>query len=300
MKKTLFIFTTILFFALALASCKKDEVKNNDNNNGNTENPGGGGSEGGWHVYPSTAHVLPNAVTDIDGNSYDAVQIGNQVWMAENLRTTRFADGTAIPMGSNSTYSSTEPYRYAPGSNQSNEENMVNVSRYGYLYNWPAVMHGANSSYVNPSGVQGICPTGWHVPSETEWKGLLNYMKTQPSYMANSNADHLAKALAATWGWISSDESDATDTDVPGNNPSTNNATGFSALPAGFFPGSFTFSPPSNTYYNGGFGFQACFWSATQTNSEGAIMFDLRYDHANVRWDESGRGNACSVRCVRD
>ena len=264
----------VVSLAMLLTACKKDEVNNNGNNNGNTENPSGGSS--------NLDHVLPNAVTDIDGNHYDAVQIGNQVWMAENLRTTKYADGTTIPMGS--TYSSSDPYRYAPGQIQSNEENMGNVARYGYLYNWPAVMHGESSSAANPSGVQGICPNGWHVPSDAEWTQLTNYMKTQPTYMASGNADHLAKALAATWGWNSTSE-----TDAPGNNPSTNNATGFSALPAGSYHG----------YYNY-FGGGAYFWSATENTDYYAYNRLLNYDDANVYRDYNVKSSGFSVRCVRD
>ena len=272
----------VVSVAMLFTSCKKEEVNNNGNNSGNTENPGGGSGSGNQE-YPETAVVLPNAVSDIDGNSYDAVQIGNQVWMAENLRTTKYADGTTIPMGS--TYSYTEPYRYAPGSNQSNEENMVNVASYGYLYNWPAVMHGASSSSANPSGVQGICPTGWHVPSDAEWTELTNYMKTQPAYMASGNADHLAKALAATWGWNGSSE-----TDAPGNDPTTNNATGFSALPAGYYDGGY--------YYN--FGNHAYFWSATENDDNDAYLRYLGYNDAIVDWDDGYKDLGFSVRCVRD
>ena len=100
-------------------------------------------------TYPSIADVISNAVTDYDGNSYDAVRIGNQVWMASNLRTTHYANGEDIPEGNTTSY--TEPCRYTPS---------TDVAAYGYLYNWPAVMHGASSSSANPSGVQGICPNG--------------------------------------------------------------------------------------------------------------------------------------------
>lgn len=274
--------------AMLLTSCKKDEVNNNGNNNGNTENPGGGsggGSGSGNQEYPPTAVVLPNAVTDIDGNHYDAVQIGNQVWMAENLRTTKYADGTTIPMGSTESY--TEPYRYVPGPEEnSNEEYMVNVARYGYLYNWPAVMHGASSSESNPSGVQGVCPNGWHVPSDAEWTQLTDYMKTQPAYFASGNANHLAKALAATWGWDNSDE-----TDAPGNNLSTNNATGFSVLPAGYYVGIY--------YY---FSRNAYFWSTTENDYEDiyAYYHGLHSDDPNVYMGDYFKSNGFSVRCVRD
>lgn len=245
------------------------------------------GSEGGTYnkqLYPSTANVIRKAVTDIDGNIYDAVQIGNQVWMAENLRTTRYADGTLVPM--DSTYSETEPYRYAPGSDQTNEENMGNVIRYGYLYNWTAVMHGANSSAANPSGVQGVCPDGWHVPSDAEWTELTDYMSTQPTYMASGNPDHLAKALAATWGWNPCDS-----TDVPGNDRSTNNATGFSALPAGGFYG-----------YHGYFGEGTALWSATEYDDHNAYKRYFDYDDTNVGGEGHGynKGRGFSVRCVRN
>ncbi len=266
----------VVSVAMLFTSCKKEEVNNNGNNSGNTENPGGGSGSGNQE-YPETAVVLPNAVSDIDGNSYDAVQIGNQVWMAENLRTTKYADGTTIPMGS--TYSLTDPYRYAPNNETSN------VASYGYLYNWPAVMHGTSGSENNPSGVQGICPTGWHVPSDAEWTELTNYMKTQPAYMASGNADHLSKALAATWGWSS-----ASATDAPGNDPTTNNATGFSALPAG-------------CYYDGNyshFGYGADFWSATESNDGYAYFRYLHYYLASVYRYHLDKDSGFSVRCVRD
>ena len=269
--------------AMLLISCKKEEVNNNGNDNGNTENPGGDGSGSGDQEYPSTAVVLPNAVTDIDGNSYDAVQIGNQVWMAENLRTTKYADGTSIPLGTST--STTTAYRYAPGPNESNEENMENVPHYGYLYNWPAVMHGASSSEANPSGVQGICPDGWHVPSDAEWTQLIDYMKTQPEYMASGNADHLAKALAATWGWNS-----AIETDAVGNDPSANNATGFSALPAGIYY--------SSGYFD--FGSDAAIWSATEENDYYAFDHGLYYSDPDVYRGSSIISVGLSVRCVRD
>ena len=184
MKRTMKLMIMAVFAAaLCMTAC--------DSENGG-EN--GGGSSN--HEYPATANVIRNAVKDIDGNKYDAVQIGDQVWMAENLRTTRYADGTSIPLGE--LESEETPYRYAPGTYQSNEENIINVSAYGYLYNWAAVMHGASSSDANPSGVQGICPRGWHVPSDAEWTQLTDYMKTQSIYMAGGHIDHLAKALSAT------------------------------------------------------------------------------------------------------
>ena len=274
----------LALFVVSLAGCKKEEVNNNGNNNGNTENPGGGSSDGNYNnqEYPSTANVIRRAVTDIDGNIYDAVQIGNQVWMAENLRTTKYADGTTIPLGTDS--STITAYRYAPGPNQSNEENMVNVPRYGYLYNWPAVMHGASSSEANPSGVQGICPNGWHVPSEDESYQLLIYLASH-GFGTGELIIYVAKALASTWGWNSTNEPN-----VPGNNPSTNNASGFSALPSGRH---------YNKYINFGDSFSFC-TTTEQPIEPRAVGHGIQYNEASFGTKEFHKYNGCSVRCVRD
>lgn len=158
-------------------------------------------------------------VTDIDNNTYNTVQIGLQCWLKENLRTSRYANGMSIALGSCT--STTTAYRYYPDNNSSN------VPSYGYLYNWKAVMGNSSSSWTNPSGVQGICPTGWHVPSDAEWTQLTNYVSSQSQYVCGSNIK-IAKALASTTGWNSS-----TNTCAVGNNPSSNNVTGFSAFPVG-------------------------------------------------------------------
>ncbi len=226
--------------------------------------------------YPETAVVLPQAVTDIDGNSYDAVQIGNQIWMAENLRTTRYSNGTSIPMGS--TISFTAPYRYYPNDVSSN------VSTHGYLYNWKAVMGDSSSSSANPSGVQGICPIGWHVPSDAEWTQLYNYMSSQSLYMCGSNNTYIAKALASITGWNS-----ATSTCAVGNNPSSNNATGFSALPAGYY----------RDYYSN-FGSTAHFWSASEESFGNAYCRYLICNNATAFRYYDQKSSGFLVRCVRD
>ena len=259
MNKCLCFGMFLSFFLVSLTSCHREEPNSNDNN-----------------------QVLQNAVTDIDGNSYDAIQIGNQVWMTDNLRTTRYADGSTIPLGDSNSY--TEPYRYAPGLNQSNEENMSNVTQYGYLYNWSAVMHVASSSTSNPSGVQGICPDGWHVPSDAEWTELTTYVKSQPNYLSRGSAEHIAKALAATWGWNSSNM-----TDVPGNNPSTNNSTGFSALPAGYWD--------DGTHNFGG---KAYFWSATEGYYQDAYGLEIHNDYEIVQRYNDYKYVGLSVRCIRN
>ena len=159
-------------------------------------------------------------VEDADGNFYSTVLIGTQCWMKENLKTTHYADGEEIPYSS-ATYIEAAHYFY-PGGNANNEE------IYGLLYNWNAAMHGASyTSTTDPTGVQGICPDGWHLPSYAEVVTLMNYVRATPEYLCNNASTNISKALADSLYWTTS-----TFACNPGNDPSANNATGFSARPA--------------------------------------------------------------------
>ncbi len=218
---------------------------------------------------PNTA-----TLTDIDGNTYNTIQIGQQCWMKENLRTTKYADNTDIAQGSSTSY--TTAYWYDPNFNNLDPT-------YGLLYNWPAVMHGAASSETNPSNVQGICPNGWHVPSDAEWTQLTDYVSSQNEYVCGNDNTYIAKALASTTGWNGS-----TYTCAVGNMLSNNNATGFSALPAGFY----------NDDYNGFY--DANFWSATEGSSTGAYYRELVCTGAYVYTHTNPKNYGFSVRCVRD
>ena len=225
----------------------------------------------------SMADVLPNAVTDYDGNTYDAVRIGDQVWMAENLRTTHYANGEVIPSGGDGAITLTACH-YAPNNDEST------VSSYGYLYNWHAVMHGANSSDDNPSGVQGICPEGWHVPSDAEWKQLTDFVSSQSDYICGGQKDSIAKSLASATGWMSSSNDCAV-----GNNQSSNNSTAFSALPAGFYAVDYNL-----------FGNVALFWSATEDDESSAFCCGLNNNYGGVDGANIIKLSGFSVRCVRD
>ena len=222
----------------------------------------------------------PNAatVTDYDGNVYNTVLIGQQCWMKENLRTTRYANGNSIALGSGT--STETAYRYYPANSS------ATVSIYGYLYNWMAVMGNYTSSSANPSGVQGICPDDWHVPSDAEWTQLTNYVSSQSQYVCGFSNAYIAKAMASTMVW-----STTTSTCAPGNSPSTNNTTGFSALPAGEYTGAdgFDYFP---SYAN--------FWSSTQDDTNHTWYRSLFNDNAYVWRDSEYKGWGCSVRCVKD
>jgi uncharacterized protein (TIGR02145 family) len=112
--------------------------------------------------------------TDADSNHYSTITIGTQTWMAENLRTTHYADGTPIPLG-------TDYWPYYAYTNRDkaycwfNNDSASNATTYGALYTWAAAMNGY-PSLPGPYGVQGVCPTGWHLPSDEEWTTLTDYL----------------------------------------------------------------------------------------------------------------------------
>ena len=220
-------------------------------------------------------------VTDVDSNVYNTVQIGQQCWMRENLKTTRYADNTPISLGTGTepNTSSTIAYRYYPSNNSGY------VTTYGYLYNWAASMRGASSSESNPSGVQGICPTGWHLPSDAEWTQLTDYVSSRSEYCCGGNIESIGKALAIdNYSWQS--EVGAC---IVGWDPTTNNATGFSARPAGNYTGSY------NT-----FGMFAFFWTATQKDGAHAWNRDIGYNYPGIYTGDPIKGCGLSVRCIRN
>lgn len=219
-------------------------------------------------------------VTDYDGNVYNTVHIGQQCWMKENLRTTHYSNGEEILAGSES--STTVAYRYNPN----NYGNVV--STYGHLYNWPAVMHGESPSDSIPSGVQGICPTGWHVPSNAEWTQLASYVSNQHDYYCD-NWYNSGKPLASTTGWNTAPQI----TCAVGNNLSANNASGFSVLPAGSWPVSYH-------WYDQNFGKEALFWTSTIHYGNNIFLRALRYNETDLDGSSTGQTNGFSVRCVCD
>jgi len=218
------------------------------------------GNEESFTTLPPTCS---DGVTDIDGNHYDGVQIGTQCWMKQNLRVTKYANGTSITLDGST--SSSTPYRYYPNGNASN------VSTYGYLYNWPAAMNGATTSSSNPSGIQGVCPAGWHLPSDAEWTELTNYLGGE------SVAGGKLKETGTTH-WASP-------------NTGATNETGFTALPGGFRYNSGAFDLIGNNGY---------WWSATEGSATSAWYRDVYYNDSNVARYYGNKEVGFSVRCLRD
>jgi uncharacterized protein (TIGR02145 family) len=145
-------------------------------------------------------------IQDNDGNKYETVDVGEQTWMKENLKTTTYNDGVKIL----NITSSEEWLNTTMGGQCAYDNSEYNVEKSGRLYNWHAV------------GTQKLCPEGWHVPSRDEWVQLRHYLD---SIDYNS-----AKSIAASSGW---DESSYEYDSKVGTNQSENNKTGFSGIPAG-------------------------------------------------------------------
>ena len=213
-------------------------------------------------------------VTDYDGNTYNTVQIGQQCWIKENLRTTHYSDGMSIPAGGSNT-SNTVPYYYDYSSHN------LPLGTRGYLYNWPAAIHGAASSGTNPTWVQGICPEGWHLPSDAEWTQMTYYVRSQSEYTCGGN---IAKALASTEGWATFSNDCAV-----GNGQASNNATGFSAVPAGYCNGA-SFNHAGRIAY---------FWSSSVYVSTSAKYRALSSTDAGVSSNNAYMSRGFSVRCLR-
>jgi len=208
-------------------------------------------------------------LTDIDGNSYNWIGIGVQAWMAENLKTTRYADGTVINLvESQATWDALtfidKAYCYYDNSS-------VNGDAYGALYTWAGAMNGASSSSSNPSGVQGVCPDGWHIPSDDEWTELINFITN------NGYSGIEGSALKSTSGWY--------------NDGNGNDNFEFNALPGG------------SRYNDGQFfnlNFTGYFWSATGYDTDRAWFRYLYYNNSDITKTNYLKKYGFSVRCIRD
>jgi uncharacterized protein (TIGR02145 family) len=161
--------------------------------------------------------MIANAgdLTDLDGNVYHTVRIGNQVWMAENLRTTKYNDSTEIPEDTTqaSWGDATTPY-FCFYKNTSNADSK---RKFGALYNWYVV------------GTNKLAPKGWHVPSQKEWYTLQNYLISNGyNWDETTSGNKIAKSLAERADWDNYPFQGTIGYDLAANNKS-----GFSALPAG-------------------------------------------------------------------
>lgn len=203
-------------------------------------------------VFFSCEKPKEDIIKDVEGNVYHTVVIGSQVWMSENLRTSKYYDGTSVP-----------------GFTTLKEDNF-SLESYGRLYKWSSAMRGAVSSNSNPGVIQGVCPTDWHLPSESEWKELADYL----------GGDTVAGGKMKEAGlvhWIEP-------------NSGATNESGFTALPGGRI----------YSYYHTGFRYSGFWWSSAENSTISAKCISLSAAVAEITFSASDKEAYLSVRCIRD
>jgi uncharacterized protein (TIGR02145 family) len=253
MKKNISIFSLLILsaFLMFFSRCATDDGEPSPTNP----------SDGTPIVFNSALSY--GTMTDIDGNIYKTITIGTQTWMAENLRTTKYRDGSEIP----NVTDGDKWYALITGAycNYDNTTNPNIIATYGRLYNGHAV-----------SDIRNIAPTGWHVPSPTEWELLIKYSggwKVAGGKLKETGTTH--------WYY---------------NYNGTTNETGFTALPGGYRRGE-SFADIGLTGY---------FRAATEGNEimyllinflESKVYSYYFSDDLHVMEELKTGG---SVRCVRD
>ena len=198
--------------------------------------------------------ILLKELTVMSQGDINSVKIGNQVWMAENLNVDHYRNGDPISTGlSNAQWESTAQGAYAIYN-----DDPFNEKIYGKLYNWYAVIDS-----------RGLCPTGWHVPSDSEWISLENYL---------GGSDVAGGKLKSTSVWKT-------------YNTRATNHSAFNALPGGL-------RSTNDSYY--GIDSYGYFWSSTEVGGGGVWYRLLFYGNSGVLRVYSAKEEGFSVRCVKD
>ncbi len=230
-----------------------------------------GGMENGWAVRCILDDPADKTVKDADGNVYNTVRIGTQVWMAENLKTTSYSDGTPIPnITDNDSWAILTTGAYC---NYDNLES--NAAIYGRLYNWYAINTGK------------LAPEGWHVATDDEWNILENFLLSNGyNYDGTKDEEKFAKSICAKTNWAISDMKGS-----PGAEPENNNSSGFSLLPGGYRS---IFGTFSYIKYNGNW------WSATANSSEYAYYRTIYFSDWSMNKNPGKMTSGYSVRLIKD
>ena len=220
----------------------------------------------------------PPQLIDIESNAYNVAEIGTQTWMAENLRTTQYANGTPLVDGTgidSLDYFNIISYYFAY------DDNPENINTYGLLYTPPAFLNGDYNATTVPNTVQGVCPNGWHMPSINEWDILINYV----------GGEAIAGGKLREFGY-----DHWTSIEKPGSD-----LYGFTALPGGIRDP--YLNSLNNSYYSG-LGLTAIFASSTfQTSIDNVTIAKAMWgggDEGIHSWEWAGKGHAIPVRCIKD
>jgi uncharacterized protein (TIGR02145 family) len=221
------------------------------------------------------APAVSPAFKDIEGNVYQGVKIGNQVWITENYRSTKLNDGTPLPLVIDSAkWCNLKSPGYCWYKNS-----IANKKKCGALYNWYAISS------------KKFAPKGWHIPSEADWDTLENYLIANNFNCYKVADDHrIAKALAGKTDW--QENNPYANDCIVGKNMSENNRSGFAALPSGIRQnGSFV-----------GLGEICYFWYTQEKDNDlptGSIITLRSEDEfALVAFEIKSCG--CSVRLIKD
>lgn len=214
------------------------------------------------------------ACTDTENNHYSVVKIGNQTWMAENLKTTKYRNGdpigTTTPVNKDIFGENAPKYHWAYNGDE------INVAKYGRLYTWYAVGDSRN-----------IAPEGWHVATDADWVEMQNYLiQNGYNYDGSLTENLIAKSLAANKDWTYFSVQGRIGNDLSGNNKS-----GFTALPGGW-------RDYIGTFYS--IGLYGNWWSSTASDNDNAWFYILGYDYINLYRGYVDKLYGCSVRCVKD
>lgn len=213
-------------------------------------------------------------IADIDGNIYNTISIGSQVWMKENLKTTRYSNGTTISfVSSNSNW---EALTVNDKAYCFYNDDAPNGLIWGALYTWSAAVNGFTGSALNPSNIQGVCPTGWHLPSDAEWTQLRDYL----------GGTEIAGGKLKETGF--------THWTYP--NEGATNVSGFTALASGIREQN-NIDFPGRSY---GMYVVGIWWSATEYSITEANRWILSNSYAGLTKSWYDRAFGISVRCVKN
>jgi uncharacterized protein (TIGR02145 family) len=211
---------------------------------------------------------------DGEGNEYSTIKIGNQEWTSENIRSTKFNDGSPIKLVTDSAewVNLTSPGYCFYNNNSSIDDH----KKWGALYNWYAAASGK------------LAPSGWHVPTDSDWDTLQNYMITHGyNYTGKINEENLiAIALSSTTDWES-----FTVVGAPGRDLNSNNGSGFSAMPSGHRDAEGVFD---------GMGRNSHWWCTTEADLENAWDHEVYYYFWYLGRLPMSKNLGSSVRLVRD
>ncbi len=206
--------------------------------------------------------IFKGYVNDIDDNEYRIIQIGTQEWLSENLKTTKFNDGSPVPNIQNED----EWSNLTSGAWSYYDNEIENNLKYGKLYNWYVICPITN-------GGKNICPLGWHVPSLTEWNLLI-------TNAGGSNQAMISLKSSGSFYWQSP------------NNINGSNSTGFSALPSGL-----GFTNGGHEYIN----LDTLWWTSTVSgNNSYYVGMRNAVNPQSIFSFPDNKNYAFCVRCIKD